>query len=390
MTPPKIRILVVDDSVVIRQVVSDVLAADPEIEVVGTAANGKIALAKLTQLNPDLVILDVEMPELDGLATLSAIRKSHPKLPVIMFSALTERGAAATLDALSRGASDYFTKPSGPGGIDESRRVLREQLVPAVKALARAHTPKPASSRPPSPTPKSSPPPSTISPIAAPTKPDHSRTEPKHASQHPIDLKHPIDGKQRVDAIIIATSTGGPSALAELFGGLPADLPVPILIVQHMPPMFTRLLAERLTALTKIIVSEAAHKTPLVAGQALIAPGDHHMELAREGNRLVATLNQNPPENSCRPAADPLLRSAAPLLGPNLLAVVLTGMGQDALRGCQLAAQHGATILAQDEATSVVWGMPGAVVRAGLAHRVLPLSMIAAEIVRRVRGDRPG
>jgi two-component system chemotaxis response regulator CheB len=396
MTPPKIRILVVDDSVVIRQVVSEVLAADPEIEVVGTAANGKIALAKLTQLNPDLVILDVEMPELDGLATLSAIRKSHPKLPVIMFSALTERGAAATLDALSRGASDYFTKPSGPGGIDESRRVLREQLVPAVKALARAHTPKPASSRPPSHTPKSSPPPSTVAPIAAPTKPDHSRTEPKHASQHPIDLKHPIDGKrltdgkQRVDAIIIATSTGGPSALAELFGGLPADLPVPILIVQHMPPMFTRLLAERLTALTKIIVSEAAHKTPLVAGQALIAPGDHHMELAREGNRLVATLNQNPPENSCRPAADPLLRSAAPLLGPNLLAVVLTGMGQDALRGCQLAAQHGATILAQDEATSVVWGMPGAIVRAGLAHRVLPLSMIAAEIVRRVRGDRPG
>lgn len=400
MTPPKIRILVVDDSVVIRQVVSDVLAADPEIEIVGTAANGKIALAKLTQLNPDLVILDVEMPELDGLATLSAIRKSHPKLPVIMFSALTERGAAATLDALSRGASDYFTKPSGPGGIDESRRILREQLVPAVKALARAqsHAPKPASPKPPSPTPKASPPPTPITqntgtpttvasnkitpnastPAAA--KPDPSRSEPKHL----------IDGKQRVEAIIIATSTGGPNALAELFGGLPADLPVPILIVQHMPPMFTRLLAERLTALTKIIVSEAAHKTPLVAGQALIAPGDHHMELAREGNRLVATLNQNPPENSCRPAADPLLRSAAPLLGPNLLAVVLTGMGQDALRGCQLAAQHGATILAQDEATSVVWGMPGAIVRAGLADRVLPLSMIAAEIVRRVRGDRPG
>lgn len=396
MTLPKIRLLVVDDSVVIRQVVSEVLAADPEIEVVGTAANGKIALAKLTQLNPDLVILDVEMPELDGLATLSAIRKSHPKLPVIMFSALTERGASATLEALSRGASDYFTKPSGPGGIDESRRILREQLVPAVKALARAHAPKPASLKPPSPTPKSSPPPSTITPNrvapnvstpnAALAKPEPSRSE----RQYPSDRQRLADTKQRVEAIIIATSTGGPNALAELFGGLPADLPVPILVVQHMPPMFTRLLAERLTALSKISVSEAAHKTPLIAGQALIAPGDHHMELAREGNRLVATLNQNPPENSCRPAADPLLRSAAPLLGPNLLAVVLTGMGQDALRGCQLAAQHGATILAQDEATSVVWGMPGAIVRAGLAHRVLPLSMIAAEIVRRVRGDRPG
>lgn len=403
MTPTKIRLLVVDDSVVIRQVVSEVLAADPEIEIVGTAANGKIALAKLTQLNPDLVILDVEMPEIDGLQTLSAIRKSHPKLPVIMFSAITERGAAATLEALARGASDYFTKPSGPGGIDESRRILREQLVPAVKALARAH--KPAAPRQSSPAPQSSPPTNTSSTAA---KHDPSRSEPKPTSQlgpnHPSptarqspadphshrDPQRVTDGKHRVEAIIIATSTGGPNALAELFGGLPADLPVPILVVQHMPPMFTRLLAERLTAMSKIKVSEAAHKSPLVAGQALVAPGDHHMELARDGNRLVVTLNQNPPENSCRPAADPLLRSAAPLLGPNLLAIVLTGMGQDSLRGCQLAAQHGATILAQDEATSVVWGMPGAIVRAQLAHRVLPLSMIAAEIVRRVRGDSPG
>lgn len=381
MTPTKIRVLVVDDSVVIRQVVSQILAEDPEIEVIGTAANGRIALAKLPQLNPDLVILDVEMPELDGLETLSAIRKSLPKLPVIMFSALTERGAAATLEALSRGASDYFTKPSGPGGIDESRRILREQLVPAVKALA--HIPKPSAPKKTTFPPSFSPRPNTPASAASPAKLPPNLAVPKPPLSPGPDRHH------HVEAIIIATSTGGPNALAELFSGLPSDLPAPILVVQHMPPMFTRLLAERLSALSQITVREAAHRTPLVAGQALIAPGDHHMELDRDGPRLIATLNQNPPENSCRPAADPLLRSAAPLLGPGLLAVVLTGMGQDSLRGCQVAAQHGASILAQDEATSVVWGMPGAIVRAGLAHRVLPLPMIAAEIVRRVHGARP-
>jgi two-component system chemotaxis response regulator CheB len=343
----KIRVLVVDDSVVIRRVVSDELAADPDIEVIGSAANGKLALAKLSQLTPDLVILDIEMPEMDGLATLAAIRKSHPKLPVIMFSSLTERGATATLDALALGASDYFTKPGGPGGVDESRRVIREELIPEIKELCREKPP--ASSVPP------------ISRFGA--------------------------APARIDAVVIGTSTGGPNALAELFPALPV-LPVPVFIVQHMPPMFTKLLAERLTKASKVPVDEAEAGAIIVPGRAWIAPGNHHLEVVRDGVQVRALLNQNPPENSCRPAADPLFRSAAKVYGANLLGVVLTGMGQDGLRGCERIREAGGRVVVQDEATSVVWGMPGAVAKAGLADKVLPLSMIAGEIERRVAGGR--
>ncbi len=342
----KTRVLVVDDSVVIRRVVSDVLSADPGIEVVGVAANGRIALSKLTHATPDLVILDVEMPELDGLQTLAAIRKSHPRLPVIMFSALTEQGAAATLDALALGASDYFAKPAGKGGLEESRRVIRDELVPAIHAIC---TPKALL---PAPMPPSS--------TGRPARPG------------------------RVEMVVIGVSTGGPNALADVFRFLPAGLPVPILIVQHMPPMFTRLLAERLTGLSKVPVEEAATGVEPLPGRALIAPGDFHMTVVRDGTRVRAVLNQDPPENSCRPAADPLFRSAARVFGDGLLAVVLTGMGQDGYRGCQEVKAAGGQVLAQDEATSVVWGMPGFVVRAGLADRILPLNMVGAEIVRRV------
>jgi len=343
----KIRALIVDDSVVIRRVVAEELSADPGIEVVGTAANGKLALAKLPVLAPDLVILDVEMPEMDGLATLAAIRKSYPRLPVIMFSALTERGATATLEALALGASDYFTKPTGAGGLDESRRVIREELVPEIKELCR---PKPATSPPP-PAPR------------------------------------PGDPAAKVEAVAIGTSTGGPNALAEVFPALPA-LQVPIFIVQHMPPMFTRMLAERLTKNSKIPVKEAVSGEVVSPGQAYIAPGGFHLVVARDGARLVTTLNQDPPENSCRPAADPLFRSVAKHYGAGTLGVVLTGMGHDGLRGCERIRESGGRVIAQDESSSVVWGIPGAVVRAGLADRVLPIAMVAGEIERRVGGGR--
>jgi len=347
----KARVLVVDDSIVIRRVVTEELSADPEIEVVGTAANGRIALAKMTQVNPDLVILDVEMPEMDGLATLTAIRKNYPRLPVIMFSALTERGASATLDALALGATDYFTKPAGPGGIEESRRVIREELAPAIRQLCATKPPAaPASALP-----------RLISPLPRP------RTT-------------------RVDAVVIGTSTGGPNALADVFGAFPADLPVPILIVQHMPPMFTRILAERLTANSRVPVDEAASGAVVQPGRGLIAPGNFHMVVARVGTQIQTQIHQDPPENSCRPAADPLFRSAVKVYGAGVLAVVLTGMGQDGLRGCEAVREAGGQIIVQDEATSVVWGMPGFVAKAGLADKVLPLSLIANEIVRRVRG----
>jgi two-component system chemotaxis response regulator CheB len=335
---------------VFRRLVAEELNADPALEVVGTASNGKIALAKLLQLSPDLVILDVEMPEMDGLEALREIRKSYPKLPVIMFSALTERGAAATLDALALGASDYFAKPATLGGLDASLQVIRDELIPEIKALCR----KPAALPPPPGPPLSS----LLSP---------GRT---------------------VDVVAIATSTGGPNALADLFAGLPADFPVPIAIVQHMPPMFTRLLAERLSSQYPFRVEEGRAGGLLQPGHVWIAPGDHHMTVVRDPTGVRIRLNQDPHENSCRPAADVLFRSVASAFGPTALGVVLTGMGQDGLRGCEAIREAGGQVLVQDEATSVVWGMPGFVSKAGLADRVLPLSMLAPEIVRRVKAGR--
>lgn len=345
----KIRVLIVDDAVVFRRLVSDELSADPAIEVVGTAANGRIALQKLTHVNPDLVILDVEMPELDGLKTLAEIRKTHPRLPVIMFSALTERGASETLDALALGATDYFPKPTSVGGLDASLRVLREELIPEIKALCRRD--------PPAPTPAG--PPSVIG-----------------ARPRPVEV------------VAVGASTGGPNALADVFAAFPADLPVPVVIVQHMPPMFTRLLAERLSAQFPVKVEEGKAGGLLAPGHAWIAPGDYHMIVVRDGGQARILVHQDPPENSCRPAADVLFRSVARTFGPAVLGVVLTGMGQDGLRGCEAIKAEGGQVVVQDEESSVVWGMPGYVARAGLADRVVPLSLIGPEIVRRVRAGR--
>lgn len=343
---PPIRVLIVDDSAVFRRAVAGELASDPAIEVAGTAANGRIALDKLTQVAPDLVVLDVEMPELDGLATLRELRKTHPKLPVIMFSAVTERGAAATLDALALGATDYFPKPSA-GGLDASLRVIREELIPEIKALCT----RPATLPPP--------PPQGAAPPTG-----------------------------RIDVVAVAASTGGPNALADVFAGLPADFPVPVVIAQHMPPMFTRQLAERLSARFAVRVEEGRAGGPLAPGHAWIAPGDYHLVVVRYAAGVRVALNQEPPENSCRPAADVLFRSVARVYGPAALGVVLTGMGQDGLRGCEAIRAAGGRVIVQDEATSVVWGMPGAVARAGHAERVLPLAQLAPEITRRVRVGR--
>jgi two-component system chemotaxis response regulator CheB len=346
---PKIRILVVDDAVVFRKLVSDELNADPELEVVGTAANGRIALAKMTQVNPDLVILDLEMPEMDGLETLKELRKTWKKLPVIIFSSHTERGAAITLDALSSGASDYFTKPTSPGGREVSLEILRNELIPRIKALSKLKE---------------------LPPVARPASlPSSGSTQ----------------ASSTVQIVAIGTSTGGPNALVDVITALPADFSVPIVIVQHMPPMFTRLLAERLSAQGRIKVEEGSSGKGLLAGHAWIAPGDHHMIVIRDGTQVKLLLHQDPPENSCRPAVDPLFRSVAHIYGAHSLGVILTGMGQDGLRGCEAIRAAGGQVLAQDEATSVVWGMPGFVVRAGLANKVLPLSLIASEIARRVK-----
>jgi two-component system chemotaxis response regulator CheB len=300
---------------------------------------------------------------MDGLATLKALRKTHPRLPVIMFSALTERGAEATLDALAAGATDYFTKPSNVGGLDSSLSVIREELIPEIKALCgrevRGAT---------GPAPAVRPPATSLSARPAPP------------------AARPTPGP--VQVVALGTSTGGPNALAEVFQRLPGDLPVPVVIVQHMPAMFTRLLAERLSAEYAHRVQEGGPGTVLQPGHAYIAPGDYHMIVVRDGTQVRTQVHQDPPENSCRPAADVLFRSVARAYGRNALAVVLTGMGQDGLRGCEAIHEAGGQILAQDEATSVVWGMPGYVAQAGLADRVLPISLIGDEILRRVRRER--
>jgi len=346
----KLRVLIVDDSVVIRRLVSDIIAGDAELEVAGVAANGRIALDKIPQVNPDIITLDVEMPEMDGLETLKELRKIYPRLPVIMFSTLTERGGATTLDALSLGASDYVTKPANVGRVGEGMARVRDDLIPKIKALCGVRS---FEFRVPS---------------------SKLTRNPKPKTRNSIG---------RVEIVAIGTSTGGPNALADLLPVLPADFPVPVVVVQHMPPVFTKLLADRLAVKASLQVVEGVAGEDLRSGRILIAPGNYHMVLEKTANGSRVALNQEPPENSCRPAVDVLFRSVAAIYGAATLGVILTGMGQDGLRGCELIREAEGQILVQDEASSVVWGMPGFVARAGLADKELPLNQLAGEIVRR-------
>ncbi|HEX3005188.1 MAG TPA: chemotaxis response regulator protein-glutamate methylesterase [Angustibacter sp.] len=361
---PPVRVLVVDDSVVVRRLVSDVLASDPEIEVVATASNGRLALNRLDQVAPDLVTLDIEMPELDGIATLRELRARGNRVPVIMFSTLTERGAAATLDALEAGASDYVTKPANVGSINESLEQVRLSLVPKIKALV----PRPKSAG------------------LATTVPRQAAVAhlPRAATSGPVVLAPRAARTAPFRVLVIGCSTGGPDALARLLSGLPADLPVPVAVVQHMPPVFTKQFAMRLDRTLPFHVVEATAGQVLEPGSVYVAPGDHHLALTSSGGRVVTVVNQEPPENFCRPAVDVLFRSAARVYGRDVLAVVLTGMGTDGRRGSQDVVTAGGSVVVQDEATSVVWGMPGAVAQAGTAEEVLPLAELAPAITRRL------
>jgi two-component system chemotaxis response regulator CheB len=384
----KISVLVVDDSVVIRRLVTSVLSEDPSIEVVGSAASGRLALAKIVQLRPDIVTLDVEMPDMDGLEALAEIRRTNPRLPVIMFSTVTERGAAATLDALTLGANDYVTKPTAVGSVNEAMESVRHQLLPKIKALVgRAAGARQIGAAVPG---RTQPAPSRPSTRAArPTEPGPATPLPVAAPSAAPVVARRAGPPSRVELVAIGLSTGGPDALSELLPKLPANLPVPVVIVQHMPAVFTRLFAERLTAKCSVPVHEAAHGDLVLPGHVYIAPGDYHMTLVREGDTVRVATNQEPPDNWCRPSVNVLFRSVAAVYGGSTLAVVLTGMGQDGLRGCEQLRATGAQILAQDEATSVVWGMPGIVATTGLADRVLPLTEVAPEIIRLVAAGRP-
>ena len=354
-----VRVLVVDDSSVIRKVLCDVLAKEANVTT-ASAADGVQALEKLDSFAPHVMILDLEMPNLDGFGVLRELRKRNSRVPVIVFSTLSERGARATLDALALGAADYLCKPSG-GGIDKSRELLHDVLLPKIVALAIRRSGGEATGE------------SGRKPAVPPLVPPLAQ-----GSHSPVKC------------IVIGISTGGPMALDQIFPLLPAGLGVPMLIVQHMPATFTKTFAQRLSGLSKLKVQEASHGELLLAGTVLLAPGNFHVTLVNDPHSGVrVSLDQNPPENGCRPAADPLLRSAARIYRSGLLSIIMTGLGSDGTKGCESVVAAGGTVWVQDESSSVVWGMPGSVVRAGLAAKVFPLEQIPVEIARVLSNGPP-
>lgn len=314
--------------------------------------NGCVALAKFPALKPDIVLLDFGMPEIDGLETVREVRKIDSRVPIIMFSRLTERGASVTLEALSLGATDYVTKPSKVDMAATLAAISRE-LIPKIRALCRLSEVR-------------------INGAMA-----------KLTEQTPLICAPPRARLlSPVQVVAIGVSTGGPDALARVLPFFPANFPVPIVIAQHMPPISTSLLAARLSAKSELPVRECASGQTLTPGCAVIAPGDFHMVASQEDGGVVLKTHQGPKENFCRPSVDVLFHSIARVYGARALAVVLTGMGQDGLKGCETLRSLGARISVQDEASSVVWGMPGFVAKGGLADKILPLDQMAVEIVR--------
>jgi len=366
-----------------RSLLRSVIASDRRLEVAGTAIDGASALRAMDSIRPDLVLLDVEMPGMDGLSTLKQMKELGRRVPVIMCSSLTQRGAKVTIEALASGAADYVTKPSGQPSRDAAVLTLARDLVPKILALTEAAT-------------ATSTPTQAQAPSAWPAPLSSSLGAPGVFAP-PAPLQQAPAGPPPA-IVLIGVSTGGPAALDVLLPSLPANFPLPVLIVQHMPELFTKLLAERLDTRCQLRVREATSGELVQRGVIYIARGDWHLELAvvpsdrfpRSSNRpVMLRLNQESPENFCRPAADVLFRSAIPVYGANILAIVLTGMGSDGLAGCRLIREHNGTVLAQDRQTSAVWGMPGVVAQAGLAHRILPLNAIAPEILRLTgRGQR--
>jgi two-component system chemotaxis response regulator CheB len=344
-----IKTLIVDDSAFMRKLLSDLFAAEPDFIVVDTARNGKDAIEKVKLLKPDLITLDVEMPIMDGIKALEIIMKENPT-PVVMVSSLTIAGAEATISALELGAVDFVAKTAGAissiAGI--GNEILAKSRV-AVKA--------------------------NVSQL--------SRIQLKSPAITNLVLQPSSFGSDE-QILVIGTSTGGPRALQEIITRLPGNLPCGVVIVQHMPPGFTKSLSERLNSLSSLTVKEAEHNDVIRSGLVLIAPGDYHMTIEREGNKKIVKLNQNPPIGGHRPAVDPMMESVAKVYGQRTVGVILTGMGHDGAKGIQaIKQQHGYTI-AEDQSTAVVFGMPKAAIELGVVDKVAPLSAIAAEIVKSI------
>lgn len=353
------RVMVVDDSCMYQRLLSDIINAHPAMQVVGVATNGKDAMDQIDSLKPDVMTLDILMPQMDGIQTMMEIRRKRPEIRTIMVSSLTSEGSDAALDALTLGAHEYAAKPASIGGVGNIRSILGNDLIPKIEALCGIESSKP----------------SPVSALPLPSV-EASNIADRTASSTRTD---------HFELVVIGVSTGGPDALTKLLLQLPGDFELPICIVQHMPAEFTGKLAARLNAASEMTVREAQAGDRLEGGTVYIAPGDFHMVLESVEGHDFIRLNKNPLENSCRPAADPLFRSAAAIHGARCLGVVMTGMGQDGLRGAEVLYAAGATILVQDEASSVVWGMPKLVAQAGLAEEQVPLDRMAKAVLERIR-----
>lgn len=344
------RVLIVDDSVLVRRMLSTFVEQDSALELAGFAPNAPLALQKAEQTTVDVVVLDVEMPGMNGIRAASEFRKRYPRLPILMCSALTSQGAGATFDALAAGATECLSKPSGLDG-GASLEAFRADFLAKLKALTASPVPPPR--------------------VAAPAPLPFVRRLPARATRVP-------------EVIAIGCSTGGPMALATLFAKLPAQLPVPVVVVQHMPPLFTRMLAERLTASTPVKTHEAHEGQLIEPGQAYLAPGGSHLTFVKDGGRVRAVLNQDPPENSCRPAVDVMFRGAASAWNGNVIGAVLTGMGYDGTRGAAQIVAAGGTVLVQDPKSCVVPTMPQSVLSGGSATEALSLEDLAVALMTAV------
>lgn len=368
LLPEKIRVLVVDDSSLMRKIIATALSKHDSIEIAGFATNGLEAIQAVDKLLPDVITLDIEMPEMDGLAALREIRKKYRKVPIIMFSTLTQKGAQATVMALTRGASDYVEKPSNNlGGMEESFKILDAQLIPKVIALARR-----------------------AKRVAAVKTSTFVAPEFKHSLSPQGAVSRPklVRSIQLAHAVCIGISTGGPVALMDLFAQFITPLAVPVFIVQHIPPSFTTLLAARLSTVGVMTVKEPIDGEEAVPGVAYLAPGGQHMVLKKSQSKVTIHLTSDPPENSCRPAVDVLFRSAADIYGQYLLGVVMTGMGFDGLKGSLYVNDKQGQVIVQDEESSVIWGMPGAVANANVADAVVSLDGLGKEISSRTRKSK--
>jgi two-component system, chemotaxis family, protein-glutamate methylesterase/glutaminase len=363
---PKVKVVIVDDSAVIRGLLTRWLMAEPDIDVCAVAVNGKEAVRLVETHQPDVVVLDIEMPVMDGLTALPQILKAVPRTRVIMASSLTQRGGEVTIRALSAGASDYLAKPDATDVAAAGE--YKRDLVQKVRSLgARA----------------------LRSPSEAKTLNRPSVAPKMVTTSTPLGVTRATTVMVRPKAIFVGASTGGPEALSVLVSGLAGKVDVPVFITQHMPPLFTKILAEHLSKQTGAEVVEAEDGMAAKPGRFHLAPGNFHMTVTNTANTLRIALNSDPHENHCRPAVDPLFRSAALALGESALAIVLTGMGYDGREGAKAMVAKGSLLIAQDEDTSVVWGMPGAVVKAGLVSAVKPLKDVAPSVLSIMQGHAP-